>query len=214
MPEHGDQVQLQFPNEHEENAQIIRAIRKDGADNPKIADPEIKYLGNAHGKELRLEANVLKFTAKEEKANKMFIKLDGEAGVEIQSDQIIRIESKSDLMWDGRIINIRAGVGIYLACDTSSMILNGEVHGKGSSAKIKGLVKSPGRTVESPAVTPKKKPENSGPVADQAQTGLDLNGSIPGVSSPTTKTGSGRDLNAGLDALGTIPFQSGGGLAK
>lgn len=161
-----------------------------------------------------MDNNQLSLTAKEEKANQMFIKLDGEAGVEIQSDQLIRIESKNDLIWDGRTINIRAGVGIYLACDTSSMILNGEVHGKGSSAKIKGLVKSPGRTVESPAVTPKKKPENSGPVADQAQTGLDLNGSIPGVSSPTTNTGSGRDLNAGLDALGTIPFQSGRGLAK
>ena len=214
MPEIGDEVQLQFPNQHEENAQIIRALRRDSADNPKIADPDIKYLGNAHGKELRMDNKQLSLTAKEEKVNKMFIKLDGEAGVEIQSDQIIRIESKNDLIWEGKTINVRAGVGIYMACDASSMILNGEVHGKGSIAKIKGFVKRPGSTVESPAVAPKKKPENSGPVAYQDQTGLDLNGSIPGVSSPTADTGSGRDLNAGLDALGTIPFQSGGRLAK
>jgi phage baseplate assembly protein gpV len=214
MPEHGDQVCLQFPNEHEENAQIIRAIRKDGANNPKIADPEIKYLGNSHGKELRLDANALKFTVKEEKANKMFIKLDGEAGVEIQSDQIIRIESKNDLMWEGKTIDIRAGLGIYMACDTSSMILNGEVHGKGSVAKIEGFVKSPGSTAEDPASAQKKKPENSAPVGDQVQAGLDINGTIPGVSSPTAKTINNSDLNAGLDALGTIPFQSGGGLGK
>jgi hypothetical protein len=140
--------------------------------------------------------------------------LDGEAGVEIQSDQIIRIESKSDLMWEGKTIDIRAGLGIYMACDTSSMILNGEVHGKGSVAKIEGFVKNPGSTTENSASAQKKKPENSAPVGDQVQTGLDINGTIPGVSSPTAKTINNSDLNAGLDALGTIPFQSGGGLGK
>ncbi|NLW45858.1 MAG: hypothetical protein GXY86_00740 [Firmicutes bacterium] len=215
MPEPGDEVRLQFPNKHEENAQIIRAIRKDGADNPKITDPDIKYLGNAYGKELQLDANVLKFTAKEEKINKMFIKLDGEAGVEIQSDQIIRIESKNDLMWEGKTIDIRAGLGIYMACDTSSMILDGEVHGKGTIAKIEGFVKSPGGTTENSASAQKKKPENSAPpVGDQVQAGIDINGTIPAVSSPTANTVNNSDLNAGLDALGTIPFQSGGGLGK
>lgn len=216
MPETGDVVQLQFLNHHEENAQIIRAIRRDNANNPKIADPDIKYLGNAHGKELRMDVNELKFTVKEEKANKMHIKLDGKAGVEIQSDQIIRFESKNDLSWEGKKINIRAELGIYMACGTSNMILNGEVHGKGSILKVVGFAKNPGSTMESPSAARREKSEsgNGKAVADQRQTGLDIGGAIPGVSSPTTDNVNGNGLNAGLDTLGAIPSQSGSGLCK
>jgi hypothetical protein len=140
MPEPGDRVRLYFQNCQEESATVLGALRVNGATNPKTADPKIKYFGNTHGKELRLDAQELRFTAKESQTASMFIKLNAEEGVAIQSDQMIQVKSSDDIVWDAKTIAVNAGQGVYLACQKSSIIINRGVDIKAEMVRVEGLV--------------------------------------------------------------------------
>jgi phage baseplate assembly protein gpV len=143
MPELGDRVRLYLQNCQEELATVLGALRANGATNPKTADPRIKYFGNTYGKELRMDARELRFTANESQNGKMFIMLDAEEGVAIQSDQIIQVKSSDDIVWDAKTIAVNAGQGIFLACSESSIIINRGVDIKAEMVRVEGLVSSP-----------------------------------------------------------------------
>jgi hypothetical protein len=152
LPEPGDRVRLYLQNCQEESAAVLGALRVNGAINPKTADPDVKYFGNTHGKELRLDARELRFTAKESQAGKMFIKLDAEEGVAIQSDQPIKIESDADINWDAKTIAFDAQQGVYLVCDQSSIIINNRrVDVKAEMVRVEGLVNSLDSSIDSKA---------------------------------------------------------------
>jgi phage baseplate assembly protein gpV len=140
MPEPGDRVRLYLSNCQEESATVLGGLRVSGATNPKTSDPRIKFFGNTHGKELKMDARELRFTAKESQTGKMFIKLDVEEGVEIQSDQKIQVESNNDIVWDAKTIAIDAQQGVYLACNESSIIIdNRRVDIKAEMVRVEGL---------------------------------------------------------------------------
>jgi phage baseplate assembly protein gpV len=143
MPEPGDRVRLYLQNCQEESATVLGALRVNGATNPKTADPRIKYFGNTHGKELRMDARELRFTAKESQNGKIFIMLDAEEGVAIQSDQMIQVKSSNDITWDAKTIAIDANQGVYLVCDQSSIIINDRrVDTKADLVRVEGLVQA------------------------------------------------------------------------
>jgi phage baseplate assembly protein gpV len=143
LPEAGDRVRLYFQNCQEESATVLGALRVNGATNPKTADPDVKYFGNTHGKELRMDARELRFTAKESQTAQMFIKLDVEEGVAIQSDQMIQVKSSDDIVWDAKTIAVNAQQGIFLACSESSIIINNQrVDVKAEMVRVQGLVQA------------------------------------------------------------------------
>lgn len=140
MPELNDIVYLNFPDHYESNAVVVNAQRQNGANNAKTAESDVKYLGTSRGKELQMDAGQLKFTAKESSTGKMFITLDVEAGVTIQSDQMVKITSDSDIIWDAKTISIHSAEGVYLGCQQSSAIIDGAVDLKADQVRVVGLV--------------------------------------------------------------------------
>jgi hypothetical protein len=179
MPEPGDRVRLYFQNCQEESATVLGALRVNGATNPKTADPRIKYFGNTHGKELRMDARELRFTAKESQNGKMFIKLDVEEGVEIQSDQVIQVESNNDIIWDAKTIAFDAQQGVYLVCSESSIIINNRrVDIKADMVRVEGLV--PASVTNSPDASSENNQEeinsedSSFKESGQEETGYDM----------------------------------------
>ena len=78
---------------------MLCSVRQDGQRNPKAANPGIKYLGTAHGKELKLGATDLVLTAKSTKeGKKIFIQLDEEQGIEVRSDKPLEFHAKKDFI--------------------------------------------------------------------------------------------------------------------
>jgi hypothetical protein len=148
LPELGDRVRLYLSNCQEESVSVLGALRVNGATNPKTADPDVKYFGNTHGKELRMDARELRFTAKESQTGKMFIKLDVEEGVEIQSDQMIQVESNNDIVWDAKTIAIDAKQGVFMTCKQSSLIVDGKVDIQAELVRVEGLVNGQGDEAE------------------------------------------------------------------
>ena len=140
MPELGDTVQLYFPTNKEEEAVVISSVRKGGADHPKTSDPSIKYWGTNHGKEMKMNASEVTFTAKE---GAIFLKLDTEAGIEIHSQHNVLFQAEKDLeMTGGQAIQFKAGDSIHVTCDVSSIVMDGITDIQGERVKMEGWVKA------------------------------------------------------------------------
>lgn len=141
MPEVGDSVKLYVPTKRDESAFVVNSVRKDGKTCPKTADPEIKYLETNHGKYMKLGKKDLVFTAKE---GQMVITLDEDKGVEIKSDKLISVKAEKDITIDvDKNIKMTAGETIYVCCNGSSIIMNGDTNIKGSLVKVDGTIKTP-----------------------------------------------------------------------
>jgi phage baseplate assembly protein gpV len=207
MPEPGDRVRLYLPNCQEESATVVGALRENGATNPKIADPDVKYCGNTHGKELRMDAQELRFTAKESRTGRMFIRLDAADGVEIESDQPIKFQSDEDIAWDAKTIAINASHGVYMVCNQSNLFIDKNVDFKAGMVRVEGLMKDQENASEDSAS--QSKPEKTAADKDQDesqdsdQTGLnrDVISSIPGQA----VMGDEAESNVGFNVLGSIP---------
>lgn len=142
MPQLGDSVKLYIPTGIEESAVVMSSVRKGGQNHPKTAKPSIKYLQTNYGKHMKLGEKDLEFTAKE---NAMFITLDEDKGVDIQSDKEIMLYSEKNLEIDAKSIQIVAkNESIGVTCnETSSIVMDGETHVKGTSVSAEGSLKAP-----------------------------------------------------------------------
>ena len=138
MPELGDRVQLYFPSQQEEKAVATNSIRQGGATNPKTADPNTKYWGTNHGKEMKMGPSEVVFTAKE---GSIYLKLDAEAGIEIKSSQPIHIQAEKDLELSSETIQFKAGESIRMTCDSSSIVMDGITDIQGNVVKMEGWTK-------------------------------------------------------------------------
>ncbi|MED4351062.1 contractile injection system protein, VgrG/Pvc8 family [Schinkia azotoformans] len=140
MPELGDTVQLYFPSDKEEEAVVISSVRKGGASNPKTADPTTKYWGTNHGKEMKMNASEVMFTAKE---GTIFLRLDTEAGIEIHSQHNVLFQAEKNLeMTGGQAIQFKAGESIHMTCHASSIVMDGITDIQGELVKMEGWVKA------------------------------------------------------------------------
>jgi len=195
-PELGDTVLLYFPNHQETEALVLCSVRQDGQRNPKAANPGIKYLGTAHGKELKLGATDLVLTAKStEEGKKIFIQLDEEQGIEVRSDKPLEFHAKKDFIINAKkSFKVKAKRGIYLACKSSSIVLDGKTDIAGAQITIRATAKT--KAQSQPEPVQEQKEGLGGYLLRQLQNIFDLSSasSIPGTEGAAV-------LNAGIYAL-------------
>ncbi|MGW8959547.1 zincin-like metallopeptidase toxin domain-containing protein [Paenibacillus sp. NPDC055715] len=140
MPELGDTVQLQFPNERESEGFVKSSIRRSKSSIPQLTDPDVKYWGTNRGKELKLSPSEVLVTAK---MNKVYIQLD-QNGVQVQSEGELSIYAGRTLTLDaGTKLSMQAGESIYMQAAMSSLILDGETDLRSSQVKLDGIIKRP-----------------------------------------------------------------------
>jgi len=105
MPELEDTVYIYFPNKEEKYGVGLNGIRVKNTGTDKIANPEIKYLRTRDGKELKLAPDEVVLTCiyqnedieKGIEENKIYIQLNEESGITIQSSKPININSDGDI---------------------------------------------------------------------------------------------------------------------
>jgi hypothetical protein len=137
MPEQGDYVRVYFPTGWEETAVAVNSVRKDN-EGPKTQDPEVKYWGTNHDKELMMSAKELTLTAKNQEEGEFRIKLNDDEGIEIRSDREIHLKARKNLTFDlGKKAAIKAKNELQLICGSSSIDLDGTTHFKGPVVDVK-----------------------------------------------------------------------------
>ncbi|WP_019419954.1 DUF6531 domain-containing protein, partial [Paenibacillus sp. OSY-SE] len=98
MPKPGSQVMLHFPTMNEGEAIAIGAVRK-GAEQSKyghkMSDPQNRALNNDTGKEMRLSAQDIVFSAND--ADSIKLRLSGDGVVEIVSDTDLYVRAFADM---------------------------------------------------------------------------------------------------------------------
>jgi phage baseplate assembly protein gpV len=140
MPEPGDRVELYIPDSREEEAVVVTSVRAKEGSSPRIENPDRKYWGTPHRKELMMGENELTLTAGEG----LFLKLHEAAGVEIRSPHPIVFTSAKDIeIHAGSGLNIQAKEALYLLCSSSSLIMDGITDIQGQRVEIEGTVKGP-----------------------------------------------------------------------
>ena len=92
MPEEGDTVQVVFPTEDENDAYAVQSIRRE--DTEKTADPRVKYLRTADGKEVKLDRKEILITASD---GVTLIRINEESGIDLFTDQEVKIISDGNI---------------------------------------------------------------------------------------------------------------------
>ncbi|HIT86328.1 MAG TPA: hypothetical protein IAB62_00780 [Candidatus Coprocola pullicola] len=125
MPQIGDEVNLYIPNEYMENAYVRILNRLDGKSNLKTQNPDVKYLGNIHKKELMLAPAQLQLTAKN---GMILLNMDEREGIELTSSADIHICTQSSAKIQGKKIGIWAMNEIRLATRHSGISLKENIN--------------------------------------------------------------------------------------
>ncbi|MGM0502513.1 MAG: DUF2345 domain-containing protein [Bacillota bacterium] len=126
MPEEQDHVLLYLPDEHEENAVISTAIRKEIKDSDKLADPNIKYLRTKFGKEIAFKEEEIVITGKDDE---VLIRVNEKNGVEVLSKHDVQVTSQKKIKLDAK-------KAIELGCQGSRIKLDGKINIQGSEVTI------------------------------------------------------------------------------
>jgi len=218
MPEVGDTVRLYFPDAAEEHGLVIAAVRQGGSDNAKFADPNIKYLGNAYGKELMMAGSELSLTANS-KDSQLVLRMKLDDGIEVKSDKELVFRSDKDIVLDaGQKLELTAGERIYLNCRSSSVILDGKVDIRGNTVtlqptgpKAKQASQPAQPAYESASPEPVAEDDTTETLLDFLQLCLDIAGFIPVVgavfdlANAGVSTLRGDFTGAALSCLAAIP---------
>ncbi|UJF32207.1 hypothetical protein [Paenibacillus hexagrammi] len=231
MPGTGDRVQLYVPGCEEGGTVAVGSIHK----SPPSSDPSVKYWRN-QGKEVLFGGQALTMTAKRDTNSEgIYLKLDLEEGIHIQSDQGIFLHSDKDLIFEAeKSLTLHAEDAIYLLCEDSSIILDGNADVRADEIKMEGTLKVPVFVAPLPAelasiVPPvieqesailqrrreeaeKKKGGFWGKLLDGVQIALDVVGLIPGLGEVADLANAGISLargdyvGAALSLAACIPF--------
>ncbi|MFW6030011.1 MAG: hypothetical protein ACOCRO_07120 [Halanaerobiales bacterium] len=126
MPEEGDHVLLYVPDEHEKNAVISTALRKEIKGSDKVGDPKIKYFRTKYGKEIAFKEKEIVITGQDEQ---VLIKINEEEGIELLSKHDIAVNSKKKIKLDAK-------KAIELSCKGSKIKLDGKINVQGSEVTI------------------------------------------------------------------------------
>lgn len=134
MPEVGDKVNLYFPTHDERDGVVIHSYREKAQGNDKINTPGTKYFRTKSGKELMFNDKEILITSKD---GQILIRLNEDSGIEIQSNQKVKITAGGDLtIHSDSTVKVAAELGLDLACKKSSITLNdGLTHIKGTQIK-------------------------------------------------------------------------------
>lgn len=135
MPEVDDTVRIFFPDPREENAVALASVRQDteGSATNQVGDPDIKYFRTKSGKVLKFAPGEILLSAKD---GSIFIRLNDEDGIEIQSAKGIQLGAKDDLtIVSQKNVSINAAKELSVTCKGSSILLDGQATIKGSKVK-------------------------------------------------------------------------------
>lgn len=214
MPEIGDKALVHFGDPWEPPL-VMACLRRDGAENPALADPATKILGNTHGKELMLAEEGIRLKATGEKGTALTVKLSEEGGVIIESDGELNLASDETIRLNaGNNLSLKAGHGIYLSCGTSSVILDGSTDIQGLKVIFNGdpVSATEGEAAATAEETaPEAKKGESLSTLDLIQGGLDALGFIPvwgavfDVANAGISAARGNWAEAGLSLLAAVP---------
>lgn len=133
MPQKGDYVELYFPKDNLENGYVKTAVRKDGENNLKTQNPDIKYWQNIHGKEIMIAPSQISITA----ADGIFLNMDEKQGIEITGSGTVAIHGTSASITGGQVA-FRAGKQICFATTKSSITIDSEINIK-ASGNVSGI---------------------------------------------------------------------------
>jgi len=206
MPQHGDSVKVYFPTEREEEAIAINSVRKGGGSLPKTSNPDNKYFGTNFGKEMMMGAKEISFTAKDDEGDKIYIKLNEDKGIEIESCKPIEVRSDKEIILDSNKLSITADEDISLLCGYDgdsykcSIYMNGntDLYAK-NELKVEGTKKSEiniqDRIAEIEKINKEIEKQKFNQMLDWVQFGLDIVGMIPVV-------GIVADVASGLISVG------------
>jgi hypothetical protein len=137
MPQSGDYLQIYFPSGREEEAIATNSVRKEKESCQKTQDPNVKYFGTNHGKELMLAGGELSLSVKNQKEGKIQVKLNEDEGIEIRSDNEIYLTARKDLIFDlDHKATIKAKEELQVVCGESSINMDGITHFKGVEVTI------------------------------------------------------------------------------
>lgn len=133
-PEPGDRVKVYFPGTQEEKGLVASSVRKRVASGDKISDPDTKYFRTKYGKEKKYTKKDLSISAKD---NKLLIRLNEDDGVDILSDENIKISSDTDLIIKAGNIELEAKEEFVLNCADSSIMMDGTTNFCGKYVKVR-----------------------------------------------------------------------------
>ena len=126
MPEEGDHVLLYLPDEHEKNAVISTALRKELKKSDKVKDPQIKYFRTKFGKEIAFKEKEIVITGADKQD---LIRISEEDGIELLSTGDIEVKSKKRIKLDAK-------KAIEMKCQGSKIKLDGKINLQGSQVTI------------------------------------------------------------------------------
>lgn len=155
MPCRGDKVKVYFPSVKEDEAIVTRVAYKASGGNSTL-DPDTKYFSNPEGRRIQFAPKGIELKVKDDKLNnsKIFIKLNDEKGIEIISDNQIKIGSDSNITLKARNISIfsqqqvrilsciNARDGIIPELSKGIYINKNDISVKGTNTKFLGLERS------------------------------------------------------------------------
>ncbi|WP_052344265.1 contractile injection system protein, VgrG/Pvc8 family [Bacillus ndiopicus] len=139
-PEEGDSVQLVVPSVEESTAFVQQSIRQGGDTNPKIADADTAYWGNAKGKEVKLDPQAVTLTATE---GAVYVSVHQNSGIEVQSQHPLSVKAGGNLVLTGHTISWTATESIHFTCRSSSLVLDGISDIQGQVVYMTGSSKAP-----------------------------------------------------------------------
>ncbi len=133
MPELNDSVKLYFPSEREELGIVMDSMRRRSKGGDKIGNPDIKYFRTRFGKEAMFSEKEIVVTGKDEK---IFIKLNEDNGIEMYSEKEVKIVAGNNLEMMAKKIKLNAASELDLICRSSSIMMEGTTHIRGSTVRI------------------------------------------------------------------------------
>ena len=128
MPELGARVGLYLPSDDESRAYVTGVHRTDGEENEKSQDPQVKYLGTQPGEEWKFSPEGIQFHGSEER---IFMRLDEEEGIQIQSQDNISMASQGGIFFRGDQIEIEGGERVLLHTKQTFIVMDHKVQMKG-----------------------------------------------------------------------------------
>lgn len=124
MPEVGDTVQIIFPTEDENKAYAVQSVRQ--AETDRTADPKVKYLRTADGKEIKMDKDEILITAQDWLT---YVRINKDSGVDVFTIKDVNVLSAGS-------ITLLSGNDISMACLNDFNV----TVGKDMKVNVKGTI--------------------------------------------------------------------------
>jgi hypothetical protein len=140
MPEINDSVRLYFPDDEEEKAMAINSVKPHDPNEDvekldpenRMANPDIKYLRTAFGKELKFRPDGIDVISKD---GLVYMTLNDDGTVTLNSNDKISFSAVNDIQMIARNVNIEATDHIKIEAKGSAIDLESDITIKGKEVK-------------------------------------------------------------------------------